>query len=830
MMLRSTDLQPLSTNTQSLTPPPINSLDIASYTSSSAIAQATPPDIAGDTPLTALDLGILSNQTIRDFVGSGDAGDLYRFQMDYDITRIDGLVGVDFVLNGLSADADIRLFQDANQDGQLDANEQLRSSLKAGSSTDQISIAALYRGEYYLSVRPYQSSSTPYSLSITRAFSEAGSTIATAAEVGIISGRKFLDGEVDNRTDQRDLYSIRLNNPSDLTLNLTGLSSDADLRVYRDSNSDGVLDATELLRSSALSGSQNEQITLTNLSAGSYFVSVDKYNTSSDRPNTSTKFELTITSDAAGSTLSTARNLGNLSASQTITDFVGGSDPTDIYRFQLTNNSNVQLKLDNLLEDADLTLVRDINANGTIEASEILGSSILSGRQDDTIGLNNLLAGSYFVFVNRGLTTANTNYRLNLAANAVSNLQQFEGDLSANTFRPSTTVNRTVISGNGNVQFGQGIFDNIDLSSINSTSINLNLAGLSQGGVAYNPGNGTRIFDAITFTDGRQILFEGIDTITFADRTVNLAVPTNDPLFRNQWSLHAMGVQNAWRFTTGNDRVLVGVGDSGLSLDRQDNIHPDLQPSIVFSNNYADDFEDAPADPIAHGTSIQSIIAATSNNGIGLSGINWNSPIVSIDVLGGDYQDQTLAEATQTMINQRRPGQRLVINLSLSSPAGVRPAFEALVSQYQNEVLFVIASGNDSSSQLADPASLANRYGNVIAVGAVDRQANHFDYSNYGRGLTISAPSDVVAADGSLIGNTVRFDYTNRSGGTSSATPNVTGVASLVWSANPNLTAAQVREVIASTAYDLGNPGYDTLYGAGFVNADAAIRRAIALA
>jgi serine protease len=815
MMLRSTDLQPLSTNTQPLTPPPVNSLDIASYTSSRAIAQAIPPDIAGDTPLTAKDLGIISNQTIRDFVGSGDSGDLYRFQVGNTISAID------FLLNGLSGDADLQLFQDANQDGRLDQNEQLRRSTKAGISADQIGIAALAPGTYYLRVSPYLSNSTAYNLTATTSFAESGDAIAQATEVGILSGRSIFSGSV-GIDDQRDLYSIRLNDTSSLEITLSGLTRDADLRIYRDINDNGVLEQTELLGSSVGLGTQNEQVNLTGLTAGNYFVSISQY-------GGDTTYELSMTSDTAGSTLSTARNLGSLSAGQTITDFVGSSDPTDIYRFQLTNNSNVQLKLDNLLEDADLTLVRDINANGTIETSEVLGSSILTGRQVDTIGLNNLVAGSYFVFVNRGLTTANTNYRLNLTANAVGNLQRFEGDLSANTFRPSSTVDRTVISGNGNVQFGQGGFDNIDLSSINSSAISLNLAGLTQGGVAYNPGNGSRIFDAITFIDGRQILFEGIDTITFADQTVNLAVTTNDPRFRDQWSLHAMGVQNAWRFTTGNDRVLIGVGDSGLGLDRQNSLHPDLRAPFVFASNYADDFEDVLFDPTSHGTSVQSIIAATSNNGIGLSGINWNSPIVTVDVLGGDDRDQSIAQAVQSMVNQRRPGQRLVINLSLSSPTGVRPEFEALVRQYQDEVLFVIASGNDSKSQLADPASLANRYGNVIAVGAVDRQANHFGYSNYGLGLTISAPSDVVAADSILTGNTVSFNYTDQSGGTSSAAPNVTGVASLVWSANPNLTAAQVREVIASSAYDLGNVGYDTLYGAGLVNADAAVRRAIAL-
>jgi serine protease len=816
MMLRSTDLQPLSTNTQPLTPPPVNSLDIASYTSSRAIAQAIPPDIAGDTPLTAKDLGIISNQTIRDFVGSGDSGDLYRFQVGNTISAID------FLLNGLSGDADLQLFQDANQDGRLDQNEQLRRSTKAGISADQIGIAALAPGTYYLRVSPYLSNSTAYNLTATTSFAESGDTIATATEVGILSGRRILNGSV-GTDDQRDIYSIRLNDTSNLEVTLSGLSRDADLRIYRDANANGLLDPTELLGSSIALGIQNEQVNLTGLAAGNYFVSVAQY-------GGDTSYSLSMTSDTAGSILGSARNLGSVSASQTITEFIGGTDPIDIYRFQLTNSSNIQIKLDNLLEDADLMLARDINSNGTIELGEILGSSSLTGTQTDTIALNNLVAGSYFVFVDRGLSTANTNYRLNLSANAVSNLQRFEGDLSANTFRPSATVDRTVISGNGNTQFGQGVFDNIDLSSINSGTVTLNLAGLTQGGVAYNPGNGSRIFDAITFTGGRQILFEGIDTITFADRTVNLAVTTNDPLFRNQWSLHAMGVQNAWRFTTGNDRILVGVGDSGLGFDRLNGLHPDIRAPFAFASNYTDDFEDVPDDYTSHGTSVQSIIAATSNNGIGLSGINWNSPIVTVDVLGGDDRDQSLAEAVQSMINQRRPGQQLVINLSLSSPGGVRPAFEALVRQYQNDVLFVISSGNYSRSQLADPASLANRYGNVVAVGAVDRQGNHLSYSNYGPGLTISAPSDVVAAESTISGDRVIFGYTEQAGGTSSAAPNLTGVASLVWSANPNLTATQVREVLASSAYDLGNVGYDTLYGGGLVNADAAVRRAIALA
>ncbi|NES18394.1 MAG: S8 family serine peptidase [Symploca sp. SIO3E6] len=99
-------------------------------------------------------------------------------------------------------------------------------------------------------------------------------------------------------------------------------------------------------------------------------------------------------------------------------------------------------------------------------------------------------------------------------------------------------------------------------------------------------------------------------------------------------------------------------------------------------------------------------------------------------------------------------------------------------------------------------------------------------------------PSEVIATQAEVSNLGVQFDYNLNApaqtgnvpfNGTSAATPNVAGVASLVWSANPNLTATQVQTIMSETAYDLGNPGYDLAYGHGFINADAAVRRAMAL-
>jgi serine protease len=439
-----------------------------------------------------------------------------------------------------------------------------------------------------------------------------------------------------------------------------------------------------------------------------------------------------------------------------------------------------------------------------------------------------------------------TNTNDNQSQSVLSNSLILSGTLRADRFTFQPGHSYTIISGNGNVDFGSEFRDWLDLSNISFNTVQFNWAETTGGGVLYNPGNGTRVFDALTLSDGSQILLEGLDSIQFSDRTLNLSVIPDDPLFDRQWNLHMMGVHNAWYFTKGSTNVLVGVEDSGLGVDANGYIHPDLGNTIFYPGNCPDDFSSFGTPKLtSHGTAVQGIIAAKSNNGIGMSGINWNSPVFNIDVLGDNSGDQSLAEATQNMIDYASSqGERLVINMSLGG-GSPDSAFEQLIAKNQNNALFVMASGNEDASSISYPASLAKFYSNVIAVGASwgthDQYGNpttpgeRISYpgywgSNYGTGLTLMGPSEVVAP---LANNTGQFNYWNRNNsfnGTSAATPNVAGVASLVWSVNPNLTATQVRQVMSDTAYDLGTPGYDPVYGYGFVNADAAVRRAMAIA
>lgn len=489
----------------------------------------------------------------------------------------------------------------------------------------------------------------------------------------------------------------------------------------------------------------------------------------------------------------------------------------------------------------------------TLVNSEAFGNSVSGTNQLTTQGINDSLTGMSADTSLVGMldsfsqTSNNTSTLLSSPSPSALGTYIVRGSLGADRFTIASGYNY-VISGNGNVNFGSGYRDYIDLSGIFSSSVAFNyVSPTGSGGVLYNPGNGTRLFDSMTLSNGSQILFEGVDSIRFADGTVNLFVKPNDPLFDSQWNLQMMGVHNAWYFTQGSSKILIGVQDTGLGINSSGNIHSDLGQTYFYSNNLRDEFlEGGQLQSLSHGTAVQGIIAARGNNGIGLSGINWNSDVFNIDVLGGNLYDQSLAQATQNMINfANSGGQKLIVNMSLGG--GSRDSvFEQLIANNQNNALFVIASGNDDQNSLSYPAWLSQSYDNVISVGASwgtrDINGNsrtpgtRISYpnwwgSNYGNGLTLMGPSEVITnqASPTFNPNIAAFGYDNDFNGTSAATPNVAGVASLVWSVNRNLTAGQIKQVLSQTAYDLGAQGYDYIYGNGFVNADAAVRRALAI-
>ncbi|MBW4610601.1 MAG: S8 family serine peptidase [Hassallia sp. WJT32-NPBG1] len=573
--------------------------------------------------------------------------------------------------------------------------------------------------------------------------------------------------------------------------------------------------------------------------------------------------------DYAGNSLDKARKLDINTNAQSFRDKVDNLDLNDFYSFNLSSRSSFDLKLDKLKADADVALIRDANSNGQFDQGEVLSASTRSGKQAESI--NEILgAGSYYIRVYPD-ANAKTNYKLTVSAtpfnDAISTIVSTSADLAINTTSVNTQVSlngaiasasptnntnivagtlrpdtfnyqsgyaKTIFIGNGNVDYSTGARDLINLSEITSTSVTTNLANNLKGGVVYNAGNGNLLYDAITLGDGSEILFQGIETIQFQDKTVDLSVTPNDPDFNKQWYLPMTGVHNAWRFTQGNDQVAIGIADTGLGAN-SNGIHPDLRSTSFVANNYFDE-----SGTYSHGTRVQGTIAAASNNGIGIAGINWNSPVQMIDVVGDNSGDYDLVKATQALIDGAG-GRKLVVNLSLSG--GSSSVFEKLVADNKDKVLFVIASGNQDQNTIASPASLAQTNNNVLAIGSSwgtqdwygkpTTPGEGISYEewwgyNKGDGLTLMAPSEFIATSATRANSSATYEmgYFDRFNGTSASTAVVTGITSLVWSVNPNLTAGQIKAILSETAYDLGAAGYDTVYGYGLVNADAAVRAA----
>lgn len=136
-----------------------------------------------------------------------------------------------------------------------------------------------------------------------------------------------------------------------------------------------------------------------------------------------------------------------------------------------------------------------------------------------------------------------------------------------------------------------------------------------------------------------------------------------------------------------------------------------------------------------------------------------------------------------------------------------------------HNVVIVAAMGNDNTDVPNYPAA----YPQVIAVCAVDDQGQRAPFSNYGPHAFISAP-------GVSIASTYPDRRYSSMSGTSMASPHVAGVVGLLKSINPSLTLQQIKDIIQSTAVDLGDPGFDFYYGNGLLNANSAATKAQNLA
>jgi len=293
----------------------------------------------------------------------------------------------------------------------------------------------------------------------------------------------------------------------------------------------------------------------------------------------------------------------------------------------------------------------------------------------------------------------------------------------------------------------------------------------------------------------------------------------NDPLFlTRQWDKWVMYADRAWDLTTGSASVKVAVADNGVEY-----WHPDLaarfvpgEPGYDFVGGDDDPKPDNPALPQAfHGTHVSGIIAAVADNGLGVAG--WAQVrLASVKVLN----DSGSGDLSNLALGIRWAADRgfRVVNMSLGASVATTPVIEACRYAAGRNVVLLAAAGNAGTSPVQYPAALPE----CICVGATDEYSSLADFSNYG------PEQELVAPGVSIVSSTVGGAYALASG-TSMACPEVAGVAGLVLSDDPSLSAARVRAILAASASDKGASGRDNIYGYGMVNAYRAVQLAALL-
>jgi len=270
--------------------------------------------------------------------------------------------------------------------------------------------------------------------------------------------------------------------------------------------------------------------------------------------------------------------------------------------------------------------------------------------------------------------------------------------------------------------------------------------------------------------------------------------------YEEQYAAQELNLGDVHGISTGSN-VRVAVIDGGINLN-----HPAFDGTVLSGWDYVDEDPEAFDEPggtnTGHGTFVAGVVHLVAPS----------AEIISYRVtnLGGASNGYVVAEA----IMQAVTDSCRVINLSLVTTAEHLAIATAVEWAKQNNVMVVVAAGNGQDSPIHYPASDDN----TVAVAAVDSNLTLADFSSFGDYVDVCAPGVMVYAP--YLDSTYAWW-----GGTSFAAPFVTGLAALLASIDPELTADQIRDTILTTAIPIDslNFGYDGQLGAGFIDPLTAI-------
>nr|AFV33668.1 PrtP [Treponema denticola] len=309
----------------------------------------------------------------------------------------------------------------------------------------------------------------------------------------------------------------------------------------------------------------------------------------------------------------------------------------------------------------------------------------------------------------------------------------------------------------------------------------------------------------------------------------------------------------------GTETVVAGIIDTGINMEHKDFKDENGESIVLYAKSCATDstggtyigdgssFTEIPLgqnwDKARHGTHCSGTIAARGNNNIGIAGVAWkNTKLISYQSLGVEGSGRTwsvygaMADLTKIVKILRKPKagrnpaeiaalpsylqttdfqitQKTVpVNMSLGGSYGSEFAFAVLTNAVKNDILPVIAMGNEGRYTAAYPAAFPG----VLAVGATNGKDKKIHFSNSGAWISVSAPGDGIKSCG-IYGD----DSYETMSGTSMATPFVTGTIAYLLSFDKahDLTPYQIKALLEKTADKVdGATGFTDSLGHGRVN------------
>ena len=292
---------------------------------------------------------------------------------------------------------------------------------------------------------------------------------------------------------------------------------------------------------------------------------------------------------------------------------------------------------------------------------------------------------------------------------------------------------------------------------------------------------------------------------------------SNDPENGKVYALAKMKVFEAWDIVQGDTNIVIGILDTGVDFE-----HPDLVNNIKYNYNdtingidddddgYIDNFrgwdfdenDNNPQYNHEHGVHVSGIAAASTNNGIGISGVGFKCKFLPVKLNIDDPYDGIFYAANHGC---------QIINCSWGGPGEGQYGQDVInYATINKNSLVVAAAGNYNNQDLMYPAS----FNNVLSVASTGSEDVKSDFSSYGHHIDISAPGEDVYS--TLPNNT----YSLKSG-TSMSSPNVAGAAAIVKSHFPSYTALQVGEQLKVTADKIENVNssrYIDKLGSGRIN------------